>query len=335
VPNGGSTGRSPFQRFRESFSRGLETGRLSRATQILVGVFLFVAGIGFQSLFERGFAQVFGGKQGNIWLIIFLYTVSAIVLTIVASVWIGGLSSILNKVTAVANKVIAEHKSTREQIQTSQETLREEVDASQVAVLDAVKSMVGLAAEYIEDKDRAYRRTQDLIENASERLIFLDWWVDADGYDRDQPRKDYYQAITARIKRHLDQSREGKVKRSAFSHRRIVQMDAITELGDVSSIFSQDEVYWEHIRTCVELEEDRVTSVYIAEPYTRTHFAIIDDVFVQPILTTGEKGLQRYGAILYTDRHGELIKRYQELVADLEKNRLRKEHIIATEEQTK
>jgi hypothetical protein len=74
--------------------------------------------------------------------------------------------------------------------------------------------------------------------------------------------------------------------------------------------------------------------VYIAEPYTRTHFAIIDDVFVQPILTTDEKRLQRYGAILYTDRHGELIKRYQQLVVDLEKSRLKKEHIIA-KEQTK
>jgi ElaB/YqjD/DUF883 family membrane-anchored ribosome-binding protein len=294
----------------------------------LVGVFLFVAGIGFQSLFERGFAQVFGGEQGNIWLIIFLYTVSAIVLTIVASVWIGGLSSILNRVTAVADKVINEHRTTRERIQTTQEAIREEVDTSQEAILDAVKSMVGLTAEYIDDRDRAYRRTQDLIENSRERLIFVDWWVDADKYDTGQPRKDYYQAIAARIERHLDQSRGGRG--GGFSHVRIVQMDAGTDLGDVSSILSRDEVYWEHIKTCVELQKpnrEKPTSVFIGDPFTRTHFAIIDDVFVQPILTTDDEGLSRYGAILYTDRHGELIERYQQLVGDLQKRRLKKNHI--------
>jgi hypothetical protein len=329
VPNGSGRVESLFQRFRQSFLKWLETGQLPKATQVLLGVFLFVAGISLQSLFEKGIAQVFGGELGNLELIIFLYTVSAIVLIIVASVWIGGLSSILTRITDVAGNVLDEHRNTREQVHTSQETIRKEVNTSQEAVLDAVKSMVGLAAEYIDDKDLAYRRTQNLIESAKERLIFVDWWVDVDRYDTDPARKEYYQAIAARIRRHWEQSREGNVAKGDFSHRRIVQMDADTELRDVSSILSRDKVYWEHIKTCVELQEDRpgVTSVYVGEPYTRTHFAIIDDVFVQPILTTHGNSLQRYGAILYTDRHGELIRRYEQLVADLEMKRLKREHI--------
>jgi hypothetical protein len=51
MPNGVGAGESLFQRFRRSFSKWLETGQLSKLTQILVGVFLFIAGIGFQSLF--------------------------------------------------------------------------------------------------------------------------------------------------------------------------------------------------------------------------------------------------------------------------------------------
>jgi hypothetical protein len=318
VTNGGGTGRTLLQRFRKGFSEWLETGRLPKATQFMVAVFLFVAGIGFQILFQHRLENVFKDTQGKIWLIILLYIISAIVLTIVASVWIAGLSSILNR-------VIGEHHDTRTEIHSSQE-----------AVLDAVKSMVGLTAEYIDDKDRAYERTQHLIQNARERLIFVDWWVDIHRYDTDQARKDYYHAITARIKKHLDESGEGKVSKVDFSHSRIVQMEANTELDSVSSILFKDEVYWEHIKTVVELQEDRpgLPSVYIAEPYTRAHFAIIDDVFVQPILTTSSKGLQRYGAILYTDRHGELIKRYEQLVDDLEKKRLRKEHLL-TKQQTK
>jgi hypothetical protein len=302
--------------------------------QILVGVFLFVAGIAFQLLLEQwGLRTVFGGAQGYIWLIIFLYAVSAIVLTIVASVLIGSLNLIIRRATY-------EGQSTRDKVEASQkvmldtvQTTQQEVERGREDILEAVKHLVGLAAEYIDDKDRAYQRTKDLIEHSRQRLIFVDWWVDAPEYDNtNQTRRDYYQAITDRIERHLAQSRKGNVARDAFSHVRIVQMPNGRDLDAATSTLSQDEVYWEHIKTCIELQEEgrTPTSVDIAAPFTLTHFAIIDDVFVQPILTMGEeKGLTRYGAILYTDRHGEVIRRYEQLMADLDRLRLKKEHIIS------
>ena len=333
MANSGGLGGSFFQRFGQKFSDWLESNRVPKVVQILVGVFLFVAGIAFQLLIEKwGLRTVFGGTQGYIWLLIFLYAVSAIVLTIVASVWIGSLNVIIRRATY-------EGQSTRDKVEASQkvmldtvQTTQQEVERGREDILEAVKHLVGLAAEYIDDKDRAYRRTQDLIEHARQRLIFVDWWVDAPEFDStNQARRDYYQAITDRIERHLAQSRKGNVERDAFSHVRIVQMPNGRDLDAATSTLSRDEVYWEHIKTCIELQEGgrKPTSVYTAEPFTLTHFAIIDDVVVQPILTLSEeKGLTRYGAILYTDRHGQVIRRYEQLMEDLDRQRLRKEHII-------
>jgi hypothetical protein len=333
VANSGGLGGSFFQRFGQKFSDWLESNRVPKVVQILVGVFLFVAGIAFQLLLEKwGFQTVFGGKQGYIWLIICLFAVSAIVLTIVASVLIGSLNLIIRRATE-------EGQSTRDKVEASQkvmldtvQTTQQEVERGREDILDAVQHLVGLAAEYIDDRDRAYQRTRDLILHARQRLIFVDWWVDAPQFDStNQARRDYYQAITDRIERHLDQSRKGNVEWTAFSHARIVQMPHGSDLDTARNTLSQDEVFWEHIKTCVELQEEvrNPTSVEIAEPFTLTHFAIIDDIFVQPILTLGkEQGLTRYGAILYTDRHGEVIRRYEQLIRALERQSLKKEHII-------
>jgi hypothetical protein len=53
VPNGSGRVESLFQRFRQSFLKWLETGQLPKATQVLLGVFLFVAGISLQLDFSH------------------------------------------------------------------------------------------------------------------------------------------------------------------------------------------------------------------------------------------------------------------------------------------
>ena len=296
--------RSRRERFLQRIGRWLEKGQLPTGVQIFVGVFLFVAGVGFQRLFELGLIKVFKGDQGKIWLIVFLYILSAIVLTIVASIWISSLRAIILRVTD-------EHKTTREDI-------------------DRLGLRFGLTAEYIDDSTRTYRRTQELVESAKESLTFVDWWVASSEYGTSPARKDYYQAITDRIEKHLKASRDATGARGDFSHQRIVQVPEDMNLENVSSALSKDTIYWEHLKKCVELQEDNedITSVYIARPYTHTHFAIIDDKYlVQPILTTGKSGLRRHGAIFYTDPHGELIKRYKEMMRRLNKHTVEKVHI--------
>ena len=305
VANNSDINRSRRERFLQSVGRWLEKGQLPLGVQIFVGVFLFVAGVGFQRLFELGLIKVFRGDQGKIWLIVVLYILSAIVLTIVASIWISSLRAIILRVTD-------EHKTTRKDI-------------------DRLGLRFGLTAEYIDDGARTYRRTQELVENAKESLTFVDWWVASPDGDRRSPaRTDYYQAITDRIEKHLKASRDDTGARGDFSHQRIVQVPEDVNLENVASVLKKDTVYWEHLKKCVELQEDNedITSVYIARPFTHTHFAIIDDKYlVQPILTTGKSGLRRHGAIFYTDPHGELIKRYKEMMRRLYKHTVEKEHI--------
>jgi hypothetical protein len=331
VANSGGLGGSFLQRFGQKFSNWLESNRIPKVVQILVGVFLFFAGIALQLWLQEWGLQIFRGPQGYIPLIIFLYVVSAIVLTIVASVWIGSLNLIIRRATHEGQSTRAKVEASQKVMLDTVQTTQQEVERGREDILEAVTRLVGLAAEYIDGKDRAYQRTQDLIEHARQRLIFVDWWVDAPPFDKTtQARRNYYQAITDRIERHVVQSRKGNVERDAFSHVRIVQMPNARDLAAATSTLSQDEVYWEHIKACIELQEDgrKPTSVYTAEPFTLTHFAIIDDVFVQPILTLGEeKGLTRYGAILFTDRHGGVIRTYEELMNTLDTQRLKKEHI--------
>jgi hypothetical protein len=305
VANSSDISRSPLKRFGQSLGRWLEQGQLPTGVQIFVGVFLFVAGVSIQRLLELGLLKVFEkDNQGKIWLIVFLYTLSAIVLTIVASIWIGSLRAVIQRVTT-------EHQTTRKDI-------------------DHLGLRFGLTAEYIDDSARTYRRTQELVETSKESLTFVDWWVASCEYNKTQERKDYYQAITARIEKHLEASRDGRGASGDFSHRRIVQVPEGVDLENVSSVLSKDGVYWEHLEKCVELQEDNegITSVSIARLFTHTHFAIIDDLYlVEPILTTGKRGLARHGAIFYTDPHGELINRYKQMIRMFHERTVEEEHI--------
>jgi hypothetical protein len=299
---------SPFRRLRETFSEGLQNKRVDRTVKILVGIFLFGAGIVFERWFNEEIGKLFGGEQGDLELILFLLTVSAIVLVIVASVLIGGLSEILRSVTA-------QHEKTREEI----------------------TSRFGLTAEYIDDKDRAYQRTKELVEKARKSLIFVDRWVDAPTYDDSSARKEYYDAIWNRLDTHLKDIANNRAERGDFVHERLVQMPEGTDPGDVSNILSKDKVYWQHISACIE-QADRgkaETYVHIAEPFTLIHFAIIDDIyFVQPILATKKNSLTRYGAIIFNDPNKALINRYELLMKQMIRKPLQGIHMNESERGT-
>jgi hypothetical protein len=150
-------------------------------------------------------------------------------------------------------------------------------------------------------------------------LLFVDWWVESSEYGESSARQDYYQAITDRIRNY---HKENPASRRGFFHERIIQMPK----GATLDVLTNDKVYSEHIKDCVELEAEvgrSITAVHRASPFTHVHFAIIDDRYlVQPILTTGENGLQRHGAVIFADPTGELIKVYEEMINHLELDRL-------------
>jgi hypothetical protein len=299
---------SLFRRLRETFSEGLHNKRVDRAVKILVGILLFVAGIVFERWFSQEIDKLFGGPHGGLKLILFLLTFSAIVLVIAASVLIGGQSEILRSATE-------QHEKTREEI----------------------TSRFGLTAEYIADKDHAYRRTQELVEKARKSLIFVDRWVYAPGYDDTPARIEYYDAIRERIDTHLKEIANNRARRGDFVHERLVQMPEGTNPGDVSDVLSKDKVYWQHISACIEQAESgkAETYVYIAEPFTHIHFAIIDDLyFVQPILATRKNSLTRYGAIIFTDPNKVVIDGYELLMNQFRKTPLQGTHMNESEHGT-
>jgi len=295
-----------FKRYRKKLLEWLQNNRLPVAVQVLVGIFLFVGGVAFESLLDRGFANVFEGSQGKRWLILLLFAVAAIVLTIVASVLILSLRAILDK------------------LDTEHRTTREELNEKYRAIMENVESRFGITAEYISDKklDRSgltYKATHRQIDEAKERLLFVDWWVESSEYGDSPERKDYYRAITQRIR---DYHRENPASKRGFFHERIIQMPKGTTLD----VLANDTVYSEHIKDCLELEAEvsrGTTAVHRASPFTHVHFAIIDDKYlVQPILTTDENGLRRHGAIIFADPTGELIEVYEQMIDHLVLDRL-------------
>jgi hypothetical protein len=306
VANTDEISSSLFKRYRKKLLKWLQNNRLPVAVQVLVGVFLFVGGVAFESLLDRGLTNAFEGTQGKRWLILLLLTVAAIVLTIVASVLILSLRAILEKLDI-------EHRTTREKVNDSYE-----------AIMKNVESRFGITAEYISDKKQdssglTYKATQRLIEQAKERLLFVDWWVESSEYGDSPERKEYYRAITERIRNHR---KENSIDRRGFFHERIIQMPK----GATLDVLGDDEVYSEHIKDCLTLEAEvsrSVTAVHRASPFTHVHFAIIDDRYlVQPILTTDQDGLRRHGAVIFADPTGELIKVYEEMIKHLELDRL-------------
>ncbi len=202
-----------------------------------------------------------------------------------------------------------------------QQTILGRVDRNHDAilrVLDSLKSRFMLEVELIPDRDRAYERAKELVEEAQESLIFLDYWVETESYSTSPARRNYYETIVKRIEEHIDSRRRSHGGRQ-FLHRRIIQLP---DEWDPASL-ARDKVYASYLRRCGELQRrnERITSVQRATPFMHTHFAIIDDThIVQSLLTLDEaKGrLQRYGAIIYhDDQRKQLIGYYKDIIQHL------------------
>ena len=297
MANAEDTSGSYFRHLRRRVSQLLQSNQLPLGVQLLVGLIVFIAGIAFQRELDIGFEVLFKHQDGAKWIIMLIFALGAIGLLIVVGTLFG--------------HVFLSHR----------------------AILEGVESRFAITARYISDDGvhgggRTYTETQELIERANESLIFVDWWVGSSNYDESRERKDYYKAITERIRNYRD---ENSVSGRSFTHKRIIQMPKGTSL----SVLKKDKVYAEHISECVQLEARvgrGITEVSRASPFTHLHFAIIDRKYlVQPILTTDPGGLKRHGAIIFADltESRELVSVYEEMIKHLRLHDLDEEDVTS------
>jgi hypothetical protein len=199
--------------------------------------------------------------------------------------------------------------------------------ASLSTTIDSIARQFGLLVEFIPDHPgqedgMSYERTRQLIARAEKNLVFVDFWVET-GYYREgdehvrQRRQSYYEEILSQIELRARHDVDGPP-----FHRRIVQLPKVID-PERGAGLSTDESFVDYLRQCLALQElaPRASVVKISQPHVHIHFVIIDMRYVVlPILTASPPGggLRRYGALLFDDQAGDLVRRLMDIYGMLD-----------------
>jgi hypothetical protein len=182
--------------------------------------------------------------------------------------------------------------------------------------IERLSARFGLSVEFVADESgpddgMSYDRMRQLVSQARRSVVFVDFWAEGPhplGQEHvRQRRASYYNEIVRQIELRMHSHVDGPP-----FHRRIVQVPRA--LGPNSRLsLPGDDSFLDYVSQCLELQErsPRTTAVKICSAQVHMHFAIIDGRYVVlPILATNHRqvGVRRYGALVFDDQVGRLVK---------------------------
>lgn len=189
--------------------------------------------------------------------------------------------------------------------------------------LHDIKAHTGLSVDFIVDHPSggdgsSYKQTTKLIEEAESSIVMVSSWEPFSVYleEIDNPelknaRTEYYNALKKKITLHQSNTN--------FLHCRIIQLSGDNIDGVFK--FKTDSQFYTYLKLAADIQETHPTSCQLRRTYSfvEIQFTIIDKKhIIIPIFShDGTRRLTRYGALIFHDTHGNLVRCLYSLYEEL------------------